>query len=252
MSKKSRLSPAKRARAEHRRRNPAQPRHGKAAGVVVKVAAAGEPKGLAAREAVRDQVAERLMRQKGLDLAVAVAVGHMTPAQARAELAVDAETLAEGVVDVGRGEKRAANVLRIRNHDGLKTLYGAGAITVGQYHAGLAYRIAYEREREGLKSCLANAGANVDGGKADPAMLQTLYLSARLNHFDRFVLEARVDGRELFVLQKVAGEGLTISQLAASGSARTAYREALIRALDAVEAAKDVVAKMGGLRIRDR
>lgn len=146
-----------------------------------------------------------------------------------------------------RGERMArfndAGAVRVRNRDGLANLLESRppSLTPVQGKAGLAYRMAYEATAGGLQSCLGRAGegggqGQVGGLVRSAAELHRAFLMARLGQMERAAEAAPdADGREVHVLQMVAGEGATIWELAGgSGAARDAYKAALIRSLDAI------------------
>lgn len=153
---------------------------------------------------------------------------------------------------------------RRKSRDGLGSLAQSGAISAGEHRAGLAYRHCYEVQAAGLRSNLGNAQG---GGGVTPvgfslpgqAALHRAYVMARLTQMDRAVAGAMTDGREVAVLRLVAGEGRTLTSIAAGGNAKVANLAALKRALAAV--AKVLPVRMvrdgliwreeGGLRIRD-
>lgn len=142
--------------------------------------------------------------------------------------------------------------VRLRSRDGLASLNDTGSLTDDELKAGLAYRHCYETAAGGLRSALGQTeggGRNVPVGFAprDAAALQRAYVMARLAQMERTVGAEMHDGRELTVLRMVAGEGRTLSSLAAGGNAKVANLAALRRALAAV--ARVLPAK--GLRIRD-
>lgn len=190
----------------------------------------GEPSGSAARDAIRHQLRQQVLTQRGDDLAVAVALGNMTPAQAKAEVEVE----------LVRANDLPGVPFRVSGRDGLVSLHRSRALSDLQLKAGLAFRLSYEASSAGVGSCLGRAGEGGGSRKLaalgrSAAELHRAYLLARLNQMERAVAGAMVDGRELHALRMIAGEGRTVYELAGkSGHSRDAYKGALGRALDAV------------------
>lgn len=220
-----------RQRRALRKATPAQPKAPAAAAPQM------EPRGVAAREAVRDQLAHRLLTQKGADLAVAVAIGNMTPAQARAEVGVEVQVEALPGQHVRHGLP-----LRAAGRDGLLSLHQSGSLTDRQFMAGMAYRQCFEAAQGGLGSCLASAGGvggsrqarDVMAGR-DPAELRRAYLVARLGQMERLAAGQDASGRTVQVLRLVAGQGETVATLGkGSGHARDGWRAALVDALELI------------------
>lgn len=142
----------------------------------------------------------------------------------------------------GRGEEigqsrepEAARALRISSRDGLATLFEARAISAHQYGAGRAYRVAFEAASVVR---IANLNPTAVSGGSSPAGLQVrsahelqrAYVLARLRQIELAV--SGLGTRELTVLRKVAGEGLTINELGGGGKPRAKNKIALQRALD--------------------
>lgn len=184
--------------------------------------------------------------------------------RAAAEVAIRqaAELAARDGVELTAADKRAIRrdhgvtmakgQVRLRSRDGLVSLNDTGSLTDEELKAGLAYRHCYEAAAGGLRSAL---GQTEGGGRSLPvgfalrnaAALQRAYVMARLAQMERTVGAEMLDGRELTVLRMVAGEGRTLSSLAAGGNAKVANLSALRRALASVAR----VLPVRGLRIRD-
>lgn len=237
-------------KAQRRRLSPAKPRG--ARGAPHTVAVHGEPRGVAAREAVRDEIV-------GREIARLAAAG-----EADVDLKVEPVT-GEDMVHVsgsGRhGERRGGSGIRLQSRDGLLALHKSGALTEDQVKAGLAFRLCYELAETALGSCLGRVGEgrgardwsqlsiamNAEGELAlltSATDLHRAYVIARLNQIERAVygladLDGQVwltdpDGRELSALRQIAGEGSTVNSIAGtSGHARAATKAALVRALKA-------------------
>lgn len=206
-----------------------------------------EPKGMAARVQMVEELAERERMRIGLDLALAVALGNTTPGMAEEDFGVS-DQVGNEVILTDRGVA-GRSTLTIRGRDGLVALHESGALTDLQAKAGLAYRYCYENVPQGLGSSLGN----LDGGRGgrdwtrldlaineDGKLIHTLsafglhraYVSLRLEQIERAVIAAAVDGRELDALRAIAGAGDSVRDLAGSGGhAKAAYRRALARAL---------------------
>lgn len=222
--------------------------------------AAAEPRGTAAREAVRDQVAERQVRQH-LDIVVALAIGNISAAEAKAEFEVEPYAGADMVRHVRRGDREGGSGLRVRDLDGLVALHKSKALTDAQFEAGRAYRVCYQQVEKALGSCLGRVGegrgtrdwsqlaiaTDAEGELVlltSAADLHRAYVTMRLNQIERAVFGlpdprgvvwlANPDGRELAALRRIAGDGQSLRDVAgASGHAREATKNALSRALDA-------------------
>lgn len=139
--------------------------------------------------------------------------------------------------EIGKaGVEDAPRALRISSRDGLATLFEARAISAHQYGAGRAYRVAYETAAKvriaNLNPSGVSAGKSPAGLQARSAHeLQRAYVLARLRQIELAV--AGLGERELTVLRKVAGEGMTIRELGGGGNTREANQAALRRALEA-------------------
>ncbi|MBC7168984.1 hypothetical protein [Phenylobacterium sp.] len=138
--------------------------------------------------------------------------------------------------EIGKaGGPDAPKALRISSRDGLATLFEAGVISAHQYGAGRAYRVAYETAAKvriaSLNPSGVSAGKSPAGLQARSAHeLQRAYVLARLRQIELAV--AGLGERELTVLRKVAGEGMTIHQIGGGGKPREKNKAALRRALD--------------------
>jgi hypothetical protein len=212
-----------------------------------------EPKGVAAQVAVRDEVVGREMAR--------LAAGGAEDLDMKVE-SVGGEDMVH-VSGAGRhGERRGGAGLRLCSRDGLLMLHRSGALTDDQVKAGLAFRLCYELAETALGSCLGRVGEGRGGrdwsqlsvavtAEGELALLTSAtdlhraYVIARLNQIERAVYgladpEGRVwlakpDGRELGALRQIAGEGLTVRNVAGgSGHARAATVAALGRALSAI------------------
>lgn len=166
-------------------------------------------------------------------------------------------------VDVAT-DARTRGQIRMKSRDGLVSLNDSGAIDDAMLQAGLAYRQCYETAAAGLRSGLANpegGGRAMNAGFALPgaAALHRSYVMARLAQMDRAVAAITIDGREVQLLRQIAGEGHTLTSIAAGGNAKAANLKALRAALTAVARVlpmglqRDglVWRDQGGLRIRD-
>lgn len=238
-----------------RRAFPVPPRHGRSAGPMM--ATPAEPKGIAAQQAVRDEV---LGRERGR-LGALVAVGEISREDMAAELSIESHAGADMASVDHRGERQMTAGLRMRGRDGLAALHKSGALTDDQVTAGLAYRLCYELAEQSLGSCLGRVGegrgardwsqlsiAVTPQGEFElmrSAMdLHRTFVLTKLNQIERAVFgladpDGRVwlanpTGRELSALRQVAGEGCSIREaVGAGGKASVAFRDALVRALDA-------------------
>jgi len=206
-----------------------------------------EPKGLAARVRAVEELAERERQRVGVDLALAVALGNITPGMAAEDFGISPD-LGNEVIVTDRGVAGRCT-LTVRGRDGLEALHRTGALTDVQAKAGLAYRYCFENLPQGLGSSLGS----VDEGRVtrdwtrldlgfnhEGKLIHTLssfglhraYVSVRLEQIERAVIAASVDGRELAALRAIAGAGESVRDLAGSGGhAKAAYRRALARAL---------------------
>lgn len=228
----------------------AKPKEGRRLAAVRTAGPPAEPKGAAIASAVREQVKARIRNQVG----VAVASGEMTEAEAKRALKVESCQV-EGQVfyDPQRRTVRQAAAIRAPGDDGIVALRSSGALTLRLERAALAYRLCYEASGRGLGSCLGSAGEgrrvrdwselqiaiDKEDGKlvhACSAMeLLQRYVMTRLDQLERAVRDASVDGRELRALEEIAGMGRSVREVAgASGHARAATTQALVRALEAI------------------
>lgn len=258
MVKAKPLSNRQRKRAKKAAPKPAR---GGRTGAVQAVAAQAEPKGVAAREAVRDEALQRERERVG----AAAACGEISRDEAETLLQTETVGGTEMVHVAGRGrhgELRGGTGLRMSGRDGLVMLHKSGALTNQLVRAGLAFRLIHQSVETALGSCLGRAG---EGGAArdwsqlsiavtpegelklmqSATDLHRAHVVARLNQIERAVfglpdIEGRVwlpspDGHELEALRRIAGEGQTLRDLAgASGHARERAKAALVRALTAV------------------
>lgn len=186
-------------------------------------------------------------KAEGGDIAAAV----------RRELNTSLTQLIEGLRERGEtvGRFNDAGAARRKTGDGIGLLVDSGGLTALQAKAALAFRLSYEGCAPTLGSCLGRAGegrgarawgdnpfyVNDEGNVAiikGAISLHRAHLMVQLNKMERAVAEILVDGRELHVLRLVAGEGQTLRQVAGGGGrAAVAYRDALVRALDAIVSA---------------
>ncbi len=185
------------------------------------------------------------IRAAAIDAAQAQEAGRLQAALAEA-WASSPEGLSKAAEKAIKAEFGVAitrdGAVQVRSRDGLVSLFNSGAITQRQAKAGMAYRLCFERIIV-LRSCLGNAGmgggapyvsSNPFDGR-DPKALQMAYLNARIRSIERAVGDVVVDGRELLALQAIAGQRRTVREVAGQGGhAKAAFREALVRALDAV------------------
>ncbi|HEX5264947.1 MAG TPA: hypothetical protein VFW13_15560 [Phenylobacterium sp.] len=249
---------SKRQRKAQRKATPKASRHVKP---VATPAALVEPRGIAAREAVKDDL---MSREKGRVHAL-VAAGDLSAEEAAVELRTDIVAGSDMVHVAGHSrwaERRGGTGVRLQGRDGLAMLHKSGALTDQLVRAGLAYRLIHESVETALGSCLGRVGegrgardwsrlsiaATPEGELRliqSAADLHRAYVVARLNQIERAVFgladpDGKVwlttpDGRELEALRRIAGEGQTLREVAgASGHAREATKAALARALGAV------------------
>lgn len=248
------LTTRQRARKAQRRAHPVPARSARAPTPTVRA----EPKGVAAREAVRDDV---LARERGRLLA-AVAAGDLLAGDIDGDVVLEQVTGAEMVAVDRRGDRQARTGIRVKGRDGIAMLHKSKALTDELAKAAMAFRICYELGEQALGSCLGRVGEGRGardwsqlsiGTTAEgeltlmqsAADLHRAYVIARLNQLERAVFGlpdvngkvwlANPDGRELSALRHIAGEGKTVREVAGcSGHARAATVEALVRALMAV------------------
>ena len=163
----------------------------------------------------------------------------------------------------GRGEEigqsrepEAERALRISSRDGLATLFEARTISAHQYGAGRAYRVAFEAasvvkiSQMNPDRVMTPRQASSAMGLRSPAELQRAYVLARLRQIELAV--SGLGRRELDVLRKVAGEGLTIREIGGGGRARQANTDALRRALETAVRVLAAPVHVGLKRTADR
>jgi hypothetical protein len=142
-----------------------------------------------------------------------------------------------------RGEtvEQTAGGLRITSRDGLQSLYEHGGLERPEYEAGLMYRRCYETLQAGPRSHLnRDFASGVHGFAEAPAAGFAELRAFRAERLKQWEGLAR-NGRQVWILRLVAGEGRTINSVASGGSARAANTRALMEVLEAI-------AKERGLR----
>ena len=221
------------------------------------MAVQAEPRGVAAREAVRDEV----IRREEARLSASVACGELAGDElvmVRADQVGAADMIA---VD-RRGDRIAGTGLRLSTRDGLVMLHKSGALTDALVKGGLAFRLIHQSVEAALGSCLGRVGEgrgardwsqlsialNAEGElklMQSAADLHRAYVVARLNQIERAVFGLpdvtghvwlpHPEGNELSALRRIAGEGQTLRDVAgSSGHAREVAKAALVRALTVV------------------
>lgn len=233
------------------------PKSARGARSSVSASVAAEPRGVVAREAVREEVIGREVNR----LSAAVACGDLAAEDALG-VKVDMVGGADMVAVDRRGDRVAGAGLRLSSRDGLVMLHRSGTLTDALAKGGLAFRLIHQSVEAALGSCLGRVGegrgardwsqlaiaVNSEGElelMQSAADLHRAYVVARLNQIERAVfglpdITGRVwlenpDGHELGVLRRIAGEGHTVREVAgASGHAREVAKAALVRALTVV------------------
>lgn len=143
-------------------------------------------------------------------------------------------------VDVERVNGKISR-LRIKSRDGLLAILPCHELN-GEARrqsqillkAGLEYRTVYEGSKAELGSSMPRGGGRAGGINPAAAAASKARMIEALRKMEDAVRGDQVNGRGIVALQKIAGEGWNLGQLARAGSQKALYSKALKRALSVI------------------
>jgi hypothetical protein len=167
----------------------------------------------------------------------------------------DAETVA--LTDLRDGAVVKSKAGRLRRVDGLELLRSTGAITTFGLACARRYGELYvaTQPRHSIRSCMAGydqVARPIQQRTDEELAMGEQEAKSRLNERRRtrslieMLVIKSVGAKALLLLQQVAGEGASIASLATSGTLRTTFRLAVIKAVAVLE-----VAWSGGNPVED-